>query len=46
MQPAAQPAPEPPAAAGAPREQVVRFVRRVKGADRDDSVIRLPPTSR
>jgi len=29
-------------AASAPREQVVRFVRRVKSADRDNSVIRLP----
>jgi len=29
-------------AASAPREQVVRFVRRVKSTDRDNSVIRLP----
>src|SRR5580692_7660895 len=29
-------------AASAPREQVVRFVRRVKGAERGNSVIRLP----
>ncbi len=29
-------------AASAPREQVVRFVRRVKSADRGNSVIRLP----
>jgi len=29
-------------AANAPREQVVRFVRRVKNTDRDNSVIRLP----
>jgi uncharacterized radical SAM protein YgiQ len=29
-------------AASAPRETVVRFVRRVKSADRDNSVIRLP----
>jgi uncharacterized radical SAM protein YgiQ len=43
--PAAVPAPPPCAGAvpGAPRgEQVVRFVRRVKNADRERSVIRLP----
>ncbi|HEY1899404.1 MAG TPA: YgiQ family radical SAM protein [Steroidobacteraceae bacterium] len=34
--------PGAPAAASAPREQVVRFVRRVKGADRGNSVIRIP----
>jgi uncharacterized radical SAM protein YgiQ len=47
MEPVAnQPAPattsDSATAASAPREQVVRFVRRVKSADRDNSVIRLP----
>ena len=46
MEPAANEAPAPASdaatAASAPREQVVRFVRRVKSADRDNSVIRLP----
>jgi uncharacterized radical SAM protein YgiQ len=35
-------APDTATAASAPREQVVRFVRRVKSADRGNSVIRLP----
>jgi uncharacterized radical SAM protein YgiQ len=38
----AQPASDTATAASAPREQVVRFVRRVKSADRGNSVIRLP----
>ena len=46
MEPAAIPAApatgDSATTAGAPREQVVRFVRRVKGADRGNSVIRLP----
>ena len=46
MDPAATPAPPAPSnqatAASAPREQVVRFVRRVKSTDRGNSVIRLP----
>ena len=46
MEPAAgetaAPASDSATAASAPREQVVRFVRRVKSADRDNSVIRLP----
>jgi uncharacterized radical SAM protein YgiQ len=37
-----EPARDTATAASAPREQVVRFVRRVQGADRDHSVIRLP----
>jgi uncharacterized radical SAM protein YgiQ len=41
MEPAAA-ARDTATAASAPREQVVRFVRRVKSADRDNSVIRLP----
>ena len=41
-QPAPGTAAAAPAQPGAPREQVVRFVRRVKGADRGNSVIRLP----
>ncbi|HTB66688.1 MAG TPA: YgiQ family radical SAM protein [Steroidobacteraceae bacterium] len=36
------PARDTATAASAPREQVVRFVRRVKSADRGNSVIRLP----
>ncbi len=36
------PASDTATAASAPRETVVRFVRRVKSADRDNSVIRLP----
>src|SRR5580704_13977376 len=35
-------APDTATAASAPREQVVRFVRRVKSTDRGNSVIRLP----
>ena len=47
MEPGNGPAPAAPAsdsatAASAPREQVVRFVRRVKSAERGNSVIRLP----
>jgi uncharacterized radical SAM protein YgiQ len=41
MEPTAAPA-DTATAASAPREQVVRFVRRVKSADRSNSVIRLP----
>jgi uncharacterized radical SAM protein YgiQ len=41
-QPAAASMSDSATAASAPREQVVRFVRRVKSADRDNSVIRLP----
>ena len=36
------PVPDTATAASAPREQVVRFVRRVKSAERGNSVIRLP----
>jgi uncharacterized radical SAM protein YgiQ len=39
---AGEPASATATAASAPREQVVRFVRRVKSADRGNSVIRLP----
>jgi uncharacterized radical SAM protein YgiQ len=39
---AAVPAPCAGAAAGAPAETVVRFVRRVKNANREHSVIRMP----
>ena len=44
MEPGKQPAaaPDTATAASAPRETVVRFERRVKSADRDNSVIRLP----
>ncbi len=42
MEPTAAPMPQAATAASAPREQVVRFIRRVKGADRGNSVIRLP----
>jgi uncharacterized radical SAM protein YgiQ len=38
----AEPASDTATAASAPREQVVRFVRRVRSADRGNSVIRLP----
>ncbi|HEX3835800.1 MAG TPA: YgiQ family radical SAM protein [Steroidobacteraceae bacterium] len=39
---ATEPASDTATAASAPREQVVRFVRRVKSTDRGNSVIRLP----
>jgi uncharacterized radical SAM protein YgiQ len=42
MEPVAAPVSQAATAASAPREQVVRFVRRVKSTDRDNSVIRLP----
>jgi len=42
MEPNAAPSPQAAGALEAPREQVVRFVRRVKSADRGNSVIRLP----
>ncbi|HEV2702086.1 MAG TPA: YgiQ family radical SAM protein [Steroidobacteraceae bacterium] len=42
MEPAAAQRSQTATAASAPREQVVRFVRRVKSAERGNSVIRLP----
>jgi uncharacterized radical SAM protein YgiQ len=42
MEPGAAPVSPAATAANAPREQVVRFVRRVKSTDRANSVIRLP----
>jgi uncharacterized radical SAM protein YgiQ len=42
MEPAAAQVSQAATAASAPREQVVRFVRRVKSTDRGNSVIRLP----
>jgi uncharacterized radical SAM protein YgiQ len=42
MEPAAAPRSQAATAANTPREQVVRFVRRVKGSERGNSVIRLP----
>ncbi|MGC1457333.1 MAG: YgiQ family radical SAM protein [Steroidobacteraceae bacterium] len=42
MEPTAAPRSQAATAANAPREQVVRFVRRVKSTDRGNSVIRLP----
>jgi uncharacterized radical SAM protein YgiQ len=42
LEPAAAQVSQAATAASAPREQVVRFVRRVKSADRGNSVIRLP----
>jgi uncharacterized radical SAM protein YgiQ len=42
MEPAAPAPADSATAASAPREQVVRFVRRVKSAERENSVIRLP----
>ena len=42
MEPRAAPLSQAATAASAPREQVVRFIRRVKSTDRANSVIRLP----
>jgi uncharacterized radical SAM protein YgiQ len=42
MEPTVAPVSQAATAANAPREQVVRFVRRVKSTDRGNSVIRLP----